>query len=186
LVAPLGLLREPLFRAGSMCRQRPTEAVAAGVRRAAVRRTKLQEHCKEPQMKHTPHHPTHWLAVAVVVAMALMAFEAYGQQTVHELRINPNAQAVFQGRPAMAGAQAGLGAMSGPPQGGIGLQGSDGAGRNVRRPYVREQQMDPVVSADCANAPRVSGAEKPLCLPEIRDERLERRIAILGIDPQQR
>jgi hypothetical protein len=139
-------------------------------------------------MKHTPHHPTHWLAVAVVLAATMMAFEAYGQQTVHELRINPNAQAVFQGRPAMSGAQAGLGAMSGPPQGGIGLQGSDGAGRNVRRPYVREQQLPTLAASECADwpLPRASGPEKPLCLPEIRDERLERRIAILGIDPQQR
>ena len=140
-------------------------------------------------MNHTPHHPTHWLAVAAVVAMTMMAFEAWGQQTVHELRTNPNAQAVFQGRPAMSGAQAGLGAMAGPPQGGIGLQGSDGAGRNLRRPSVVEQQMNPLASAACADVPRTAGAsaaEKPLCLPEVRDERLERRLAILGIDPQQR
>jgi hypothetical protein len=158
------------------------------VRRAQRARTTLQHHCKEPQMKYTPHHPTHWLAVAVVLAATLTAFEAYGQQTVHELRINPNAQAVFQGRPAMSGAQAGLGAMAGPPQGGIGLQGSDGAGRNVRRPYVREQQQPTLAASECADwpLPRASGPEKPLCLPEIRDERLERRIAILGIDPQQR
>jgi hypothetical protein len=137
-------------------------------------------------MNHTPHHPTHSLAVAVVVAIALMAFEASGQQTVHELRTNPNAQAVFQGRPAMSGAQAGLGAMAGPPQGGIGLQGSDGAGRNLRRPHVIEQQMNPLASSACADVPRASGADKPLCLPEVRDERLERRLAVLGIDPQQR
>jgi hypothetical protein len=137
-------------------------------------------------MKHMQHHPTHWLAVAVVVALAMMAFEAWGQQTVHELRTNPNAQAVFQGRPAMSGAQAGLGAMAGPPQGGIGLQGSDGAGRNLRRPRVVEQQMNPLPSAGCADVPQASGAEKPLCLPEVRDERLERRLAALGIAPQQR
>jgi hypothetical protein len=137
-------------------------------------------------MKHTPHHPTHWLAVAVVVAMAMMAFEAWGQQTVHELRTNPNAQAVFQGRPAMSVAQAGLGAMAGPPQGGIGLQGSDGSGRNLRRPHVVEQQMNPSPSGACADVPQASGSEKPLCLPEVRDERLERRHAALGIEPSQR
>jgi hypothetical protein len=35
---------------------------------------------------------------------------------------------VFQGRPAMAGAQAGTGAMAGPPQGGVGPQSVDQAG----------------------------------------------------------
>jgi hypothetical protein len=137
-------------------------------------------------MNHTPHHPTHSLAVAVVVAIALMAFEASGQQTVHELRTNPNAQAVFQGRPAMSGAQAGLGAMAGPPQGGIGLQGSDGAGRSLRRPWVVEQQMSPLPPVACADLPRTSATEQPLCLPEVRHERFERRLAILGIDAQQR
>jgi hypothetical protein len=52
--------------------------------------------------------------------------EAHGQ----------GAGAVFEGRPAMAGAQAGLGAQAGPSQGGVGVQGSEAAQRNlhVRRP----------------------------------------------------
>lgn len=137
-------------------------------------------------MKHVPHHPTHWVAVAVVAALALLAFEAWGQQTVNELRMSPNAQAVFQGRPAMSGAQAGLGAMAGLPQGGIGLQGSDGAGLNLRRPHVIAQQMNPLPPVACADLPRASAAAKPLCLPEIRDERFERRLATLGIDAQER
>jgi hypothetical protein len=137
-------------------------------------------------MKHIPHHRTHWLAVALVAALALLAFEAAGQQTVNELQMSPNAQAVFQGRPAMAGAQAGLGAMAGPPQGGIGLQGSEGAGLNLRRPHVIEQQRNPLPPVACADVPRASGAEKPLCLPEVRDERFERRLTLLGIDAQQR
>ena len=137
-------------------------------------------------MKHIPHHRTHWVGVALVAALALLAFEAAGQQTVNEMQISPNAQAVFQGRPAMAGAQAGLGAMAGPPQGGIGLQGSEGAGLNLRRPHVVEQQMNPLPPVACADLPRVSEAEKPLCLPEVRDERFERRLSLLGIDAQQR
>jgi hypothetical protein len=135
-------------------------------------------------MKHYPHHPTHWIGVAVVAALALLAFEAAGQQATNNL--NPNAQAVFQGRPAMSGAQAGLGAMAGPPQGGIGLQGSDGAGRSLRSPHVIDQQVSPLPPVACADLPRASGAEQPLCLPQVRNERFERRLAILGIDAQQR
>ena len=133
---------------------------------------------------HYRHHPTHWLGVAAVLLLGLLAFEAWGQPPNHEL--SPNASAVFQGRPAMAGAQAGLGAMAGPPQGGIGLQGSDGAGRNLRRPHVIEQQMNPLPPVACADLPRTSAAEQPLCLPQVRDERFERRLSLLGIDAQQR
>jgi hypothetical protein len=131
---------------------------------------------------HYRHHPSYWLGVAAVIALGLLAVEAGGQSGVP----STNAQAVFQGRPTMAGAQAGLGAMAGMPQGGIGLQGSEGAGRNLRSPQVIEQQMNPLPPVACADAPRVSAAEQPLCLPEIGDERFERRLAILGIDAQQR
>jgi hypothetical protein len=132
----------------------------------------------------TPHHPTHWIGVALVLLLALMAFEAWGQPPNHE--ISSNASAVFQGRPAMAGAQAGLGAMAGPAQGGIGLQGSDGAARNLRRPWVVEQQMNPLPPVACADVPRISAAEQPLCLPQVRDESFERRLALLGISAEQR
>jgi hypothetical protein len=131
------------------------------------------------------HHPTHWIGVAAVLVLALLAAEAWGQ-TAPNQDMTPNARAVFQGRPAMAGAQAGLGAMAGPPQGGIGLQGSDGAGLNLRRPHVIEQQMNPLPPVACADVPRVSAAEEPLCLPQVRDERFERRLSLLGIDAQQR
>lgn len=127
----------------------------------------------------TPHHRTHWIGVALVVALGLLAFETAGQTT-------SNAGAMFEGRPTMAGAQAGTGAMAGPPQGGMGLQGSDGAGLNLRRPHVIEQQMNPLPPVACADLPRVSAAEQPLCLPQVRNERFERRLAILGIDAQQR
>jgi hypothetical protein len=82
--------------------------------------------------------------------------------------------------------QAGLGAQAGPPQGGIGLQGSDGAGLSLRKPRVIEEQMAALPPVACADIPTVSTTEKPLCLPQVRDERFDRRLAILGIDAQQR
>jgi hypothetical protein len=134
---------------------------------------------------HHHHHPTHWLGIAVVLAIGLFAVEAMGQQI--NRGFNPNAAAVFQGRPAMAGAQAGLGAMAGLPQGGLGLQGSDGVGLNLRRPRIIEEQMAQAPAPiPCPGVPRISPAEQPLCLPKVFDEGLERRYARLGIDPQQR
>ena len=45
------------------------------------------------------------------------------------------AGAVFEGRPAMAGAQGGQGAQAGMAQGGLGVQGSEGqTGVNLRKP----------------------------------------------------
>lgn len=76
-----------------------------------------------------PHRPHHWIAVALVLAAALLTLsEVHGQST--------GSAAQFEGRPALAGAQAGLGAQAGPAQGGIGVQGSDAAQRSVdpRRP----------------------------------------------------
>ena len=135
-------------------------------------------------MKPYPHHPTHWIGIALVLALGLVAVEAFGQQAANN--VSPNASAVFQGRPAMSGAQAGLGAMAGPPQGGIGLQGSDGAGLNLRAPRIIEEQMAALPPVACADLPRISAAEQPLCLPQVRDERFDRRLALLGIDAQQR
>lgn len=138
-------------------------------------------------MKGIPHHRTHWIAVAAAVALGLLAFEAFGQQAGNQA-LSPNASAVFQGRPMMSGAQAGLGAIAGPPQGGLGLQGSEGTGLNLRRPQVVEQQMAqaPAPAVACPETPRISSAEPALCLPQVFDEGLERRFARLGIDPQQR
>jgi hypothetical protein len=71
------------------------------------------------------HSPYHWLLVGLVVAAALLTLsEAHGQAT--------GAQAAFEGRPAIAGAQGGLGAQAGVAQGGIGVQGSESAQRSVR------------------------------------------------------
>lgn len=75
------------------------------------------------------HPPSHWIAVALVLlALLLTLSEAHGQSA--------GAAATFQGRPALAGAQAGEGALAGPPQGGIGVQGSDMAerGLHLRKP----------------------------------------------------
>jgi hypothetical protein len=73
------------------------------------------------------HPPYHWLLVTLILlAFLLTLSEAYGQTT-------DIASATFEGRPAMAGAQAGLGALAGPPQGGIGVQGNELAERSLRR-----------------------------------------------------
>ena len=80
-------------------------------------------------MRFNHRSPFHWLAVAIVAAVALFTFgHARGQ--------GANASAVFEGRPAMAGAQGGLGAQAGMAQGGIGVQGNEAAQRqlNLRKP----------------------------------------------------
>lgn len=74
------------------------------------------------KMHHTRYY---WIMVALVVAALLLTLtEVHGQAT--------GAAAVFEGRPALAGAQAGQGAQAGPPQGGIGVQGSEAAERGIR------------------------------------------------------
>lgn len=74
------------------------------------------------KMHHTRYY---WLLVALAVAAFLFTLgEAHGQ--------GGGAAAAFEGRPALAGAQAGQGAQAGPPQGGIGVQGSELAERGLR------------------------------------------------------
>ena len=72
------------------------------------------------------HHTRYyWILVALALAAFLLTLsDAHGQST--------GAAAVFEGRPALAGAQAGQGAQAGPPQGGIGVQGSETSERSVR------------------------------------------------------
>jgi hypothetical protein len=130
------------------------------------------------------HHRTHWIAVAAALGLGLVALEAAGQQSTNSP--SPNAGAVFQGRPSMSGAQGGQGAQAGPAQGGMGLQGSDGAERKLRGPGDVQDQSSSLPAAVCADAPRTSTGEQPLCLPEVRDERLERRRTNLGIEPEKR
>jgi len=70
------------------------------------------------------HTPSHWIMVALVLAAFLLTLsEAHGQS---------GAAAVFEGRPAMAGAQGGQGAQAGVPQGGLGVQGNEAAERSMR------------------------------------------------------
>lgn len=112
------------------------------------------------------HHPTHWIAVAVVLVFALLTLrEAHGQSA--------NAAAMFEGRPALAGAQAGLGAQAGPPQGGIGLQGSDGAELNLRPPRaVREAPQENMPQGEPAGAPAVIATldEERLLPPKVEPD----------------
>jgi len=73
------------------------------------------------------HSHYHWLAIAAAAAWSLLSVShVYGQHN--------DASSMFDGRPAMAGAQAGTGAMAGPPQGGIGVQGQENSGLALRPP----------------------------------------------------
>lgn len=83
----------------------------------------------------TPHLPSHRITAALVTASLLLTLSNTWGQSI-------GAAAMFEGRPAMAGAQAGTGAMAGPPQGGIGLQGSEGAQLRLRKPAIIEQGAD--------------------------------------------
>jgi hypothetical protein len=103
-------------------------------------RAKLEWQCvaigaQEFAMKMN-HSPQHWITVALLLAALLLTLsEAHGQST--------GTAASFEGRPAMAGAQAGLGAQAGPPQGGIGVQGSEALSpRDVKR-AVDKKEIDP-------------------------------------------
>ena len=104
------------------------------------------------------HRRHHWIAVALALAVFLLTLsEVHGQSA--------GASAAFEGRPAMAGAQGGLGAQAGPPQGGIGVQGSDTAQRSVdrRRPSALDETRRPaatdVAAGDnVAAAPEAAGA----------------------------
>lgn len=67
-----------------------------------------------------------WIAAGAVLPVTLcMIGHVYGQTGA------TGSEAVFQGRPAMAGAQGGTGAMAGPPQGGIAPQSVDQAGGGI-------------------------------------------------------
>lgn len=97
------------------------------------------------------HTPSHWILVAIVLlALLFVLREAHGQSV--------GAGAMFEGRPALAGAQGGLGAQAGPPQGGLGVQGPESAERSVhlRRPSglpdANLPQGQPAAPADVAAA----------------------------------
>lgn len=95
------------------------------------------------------HTSSHWVLVALILAALLFVLrDAHGQS---------GSNALFEGRPAMAGAQGGLGAQAGMPQGGIGVQGTDAAQRSLRlgKPtgldemrQAKRDGMDPVEAVD--------------------------------------
>lgn len=109
-----------------------------------------------------PHTPYHWMLVALVAGAFLLAMsEAHGQSPG-----STGAAAVFEGRPALAGAQAGQGAQAGPPQGGIGVQGSDDLARPLRKEIGKPKQPRDL-------APPKDGVRAPKdALPEPRDSSL--------------
>lgn len=115
------------------------------------------------KMHHTRYY---WIMVALIlVALLLTLSEVHGQ--------GAGAAAEFQGRPAMAGAQAGQGAQAGPPQGGLGPQGSQAAQRSIRlrRPAAsqdmpqgaRDEAPDGAAAADAdmASRKKVAPARDP-------------------------
>ena len=104
-------------------------------------------------MDNTPFFRGTTGALLAVLAL-LLTVSAWGQTT--------GAAAAFEGRPAMAGAQAGQGAQAGPPQGGIGLQGSEGTQLNLRRPAVAEPaQAQDMPRGRMEDAPAAAGAVTP-------------------------
>lgn len=98
-----------------------------------------------------------WIAAATVLPVTVCMFgHVYGQGT--------GSEQVFQGRPAMAGAQAGTGAMAGPPQGGVGPQSVDqaGGGLVLRAPGQNGSGTDAPVPRDPGvGAPGNTGDLKP-------------------------
>jgi hypothetical protein len=105
------------------------------------------------------HSPSHWiLVILVLLALLLILDEAHGQTPVPASPSPTQAMgaaAMFQGRPAMAGAQAGLGAEAGPPQGGIGVQGPQDAERplHLRPPSAVAQAVTAPLPLAVASAP---------------------------------
>jgi hypothetical protein len=114
------------------------------------------------------HPPYHWLMVALVLLAVLFMFgEAWGQSN--------DAAATFQGRPAMAGAQAGQGALAGPPQGGLGVQGSQLAERSARR--SNPSTLDQVESAHRAGGDAIAAAEEDKTIRKDIAPRKDRGVA---------
>jgi hypothetical protein len=103
------------------------------------------------------HTPTHWiLVVLVLVALLFVLSEAHGQ--------GAGANAAFEGRPAMAGAQGGLGAQAGPPQGGLGVQGNEAAERTIhlRRPVAANAAATPAAAAASADVAVARAADRKI------------------------
>jgi len=108
------------------------------------------------------HSPRHWIAVALVLAVALLTFpNVYGQRA--------DGSATFQARPALAGAQAGHGAAAGPPQGGLGLQGTEGAERPIGQQQQQPGTVQPV-GAEAPPPPNIVDTDGPKPGPQKKDD----------------
>src|SRR3569832_551049 len=95
-------------------------------------------------MQHI-HSPHHWIPVAIVLTIALLTLSnAFGQRS--------DSSAVFEGRPAMAGANPGTGAMAGPPQGGIGVQGQDQSQNTLNKRPTQPSSVAPPPPETVASA----------------------------------
>jgi hypothetical protein len=114
------------------------------------------------------HSPYHWVAVAVALAALLLTLgEAHGQS---------GASAVFEGRPAMAGAQGGMGAQGGVAQGGLGVQGNAVAERTMRlgkptglddiRQARRDEAPDVIAASNSDVTPRKDATPAPAPVPD--------------------
>jgi hypothetical protein len=114
-------------------------------------------------MRFDHRSPLHWIIVALVAVIALFTFgHARGQST--------GAAAVFEGRPAMAGAQGGLGAQGGVPQGGIGVQGNEAAQRqlHLRKPSGLDSM--PALPGAASNPSDAVAARSDVTLVPRKDE----------------
>lgn len=108
-----------------------------------------------------PHQRWHWAAVAAVLAVALLTLtDAHGQKS--------GSAATFEGRPAVPGAQSDLGAMSGPPQGGVGVQSTEdlrlprpGPGRDSGPAVPRDSGLDRPSDAEPARPAEPDGEVRP-------------------------
>lgn len=106
-----------------------------------------------------------WVVLAAVLAVALFTVgNAYGQ--------GAGTSAVFEGRPAMGGAQGGTGPMAGPPQGGLGPQSPQdpGAGLAVSRDGPA-MQRGPDIPRDAGPIPRDPGMDRAVPGGELRPQR---------------
>ena len=126
-----------------------------------------------------PHTPFHWIMVALVLGLLLLALnEAHGQSA--------GAAATFEGRPAMAGAQAGQGAQAGPPQGGIGVQGSEAAGRELRLRRPGSKGEMPLAATDSGIVPGQDSVKPQEGNRETQGHRIGTRPAQRGEERQPR
>ena len=102
----------------------------------------------------------HWFAVALVLALGLFTFNhARGQSA--------GAAAAFEGRPALAGAQGGLGAQSGMAQGGIGVQGNEASQRQLK--LRKPTGLDGVPSPGAVQSDGAVGARSDVTLVPRKD-----------------